>query len=237
MKISKSSDSQYLISGAGQSIPAVEVFQNTFHAQHVYLKLLTDDFRLLAESKILPYIRSAEGRPLQAMVSTKECDVVRLLQKSGFERKRRCSEMKVRKTDLKRKLRRSTCIQEGHTGEKRYEDCSYFLYQYYQKTHESVSPLTAPYEVFRQRLPEQVFFPCSADTISCAAFVDGNELAYVCAENRAVFSAFIEEVLSRMFDACSELCFEADDTDWAASALKDLFSCEAENCYDTYVLR
>gem|GEM_PF-673167 len=236
MRVVKNSDNRYVICTAGQSVPAVEVFRNPFHDQHVYVKLLTDDFSLLEASNILPEIRSAEGKPLQIMVSSKECSLIRLLQKNGFERKRRCYEMKVRESDSRAKLRRTNRVQEGGPGARRYEECCCLLHRYYRETHESVSPLTAPYEDFRQRLPERVLFQCDGDAVSCAAFVDGNELAYVCAENRTEFSVFIEEVLTRMFDAYPELWFEADDADWAASALKDLFSREAEKCYDTYVL-
>ena len=236
MQIIRNANHQYVISAGAHMTPAAEIYHNSVHAKHAHLRILTDDYRLLETSEIIPFIRNAEGLPLQVIISSEKHHCIEFLERCGFTRRRRCYEMKVSKDDLKTDLRHIHSIRSASVGDKDYEECCTLLYRYYGQTHAFVCPLTASFEEFCKSIPDFAYLLRSEDSVLCAAFVEGNELAYVCSESESVFSVFIEEVLGRLFASNPEICFEADDTDWAATVLKRLFLREADTIYDTYVL-
>ncbi|MBQ3159238.1 MAG: hypothetical protein IJO15_05185 [Clostridia bacterium] len=42
-------------------------------------------------------------------------------------------------------------------------------------------------------------------------------------------------MLADLFDRYAQIAFEADDTDWAATAVKDMFLIKIDRSFDTYV--
>ena len=68
------------------------------------------------------------------------------------------------------------------------------------------------------------------------AFVEENEIAYVCTADIRAFAAFAAAVAAELFKEYETICFEADDCDEAAMALKALFASGELSETDTYVL-
>jgi hypothetical protein len=67
------------------------------------------------------------------------------------------------------------------------------------------------------------------------AFVEENEIAYVFSDPGADFGRFADALLSVMFDRFLRIEFEADDTDPAATLLRNRFSVEPSEHFDTYI--
>ncbi|MBR0421406.1 MAG: hypothetical protein IJI85_02345 [Clostridia bacterium] len=109
------------------------------------------------------------------------------------------------------------------------------LYHYYQDTHAAVNPLTASLPEFMEALPDEVLYDDPSDRPTSAAFIEGNEIAYLCSHDRTGFPAFARSMLADLFDRYAQIAFEADDTDWAATAVKDMFLIKIDRSFDTYV--
>ncbi|MBD5496806.1 MAG: hypothetical protein HDR11_03450 [Lachnospiraceae bacterium] len=71
--------------------------------------------------------------------------------------------------------------------------------------------------------------------VSCFAFVEGNEIAYVYGRNEGSFVSFAEILVGRLLSEFQTSCFEADGCDWMAMKLKALFRDQSEASFNTYV--
>jgi hypothetical protein len=235
MRIERDKNGKYWLADGEKRLPAAEVYSNPMHARCAYVRLLTDELAPVMDAGLLPYIRAAEGRPLEAIVSADDAALCALLKASGFELKRRCYEMTARESDLKPGLPACAApIEEAGAGE--YDECCRLLWAHYRRTHAAVSPLTASYREFKKRLPRKAYFLRGERGVECAAFTEENEIAYVCFSNEAAFHGFAVGVVRRLLAEHGELFFEADDTDPAAMALMRLFDRAPAEEYDTYIL-
>lgn len=209
----------------------MEAYFNQFHSSHVYLKITDHDVGAVSASTFIE-LRAKYHMPLQVMVSSDAEKVIGLLLCSGFVLKRRCYEMDVGPSDLLSPLPKTTeRLHIAAKGSPAYASCAAMLYAYYQDAHAAVNPLTATPEAFVEKLPDTALY-----TDTAAAFVEGNEIAYLCASSRDAFPAFAAALLSHMFAGHDRLVFEADDTDWAATELRGMFRPGAETTFTTYVM-
>ena len=116
-----------------------------------------------------------------------------------------------------------------------YDECAELMYDYYEKTHSTVNPLTASKERFRMMLPDTALFSSVNGTVVSAAFVEDSEIAYVASEDLDHFRSFARSMLELMFSRYDHVVFEADDTDRAATYLMSLFSNVPELSWNTYI--
>ncbi|WP_155970309.1 GNAT family acetyltransferase [Streptococcus ruminantium] len=75
-----------------------------------------------------------------------------------------------------------------------------------QTGHQDINPWTASQEEFEKGLPDLVY----TDSKNCA-FIDTDEIAYVCGKDEQSFGSFIQAVICQLFEQYEQISFEADD--------------------------
>ena len=210
----------------------MEIYHNTFHSGHLYLRIDEGEAETIAPSRFDALLHEY-GQPLQVMIPSTASKLVSLLLKAGFVLKRRCYEMDVISSDLCAPL--PECPErlcQAQRGTSAYDACAVMLYRYYRDTHAPVNPLTASLSAFVEMLPDTAVYTHS---MGAAAFIEGNEIAYLCSISKAEFPGFARSLLAYMLDRHNSIVFEADDTDWAAMQLRAMFSTSDMTSFDTYV--
>ena len=211
------------------------VYNNPFHSGHVYLRIGEHEasgIRPPQFEKLLAEYR----RPLQAMVSSNDRGTVDLLVKSGFILRRRCFECSFSASDLLFPPEaEAKPLTETARGSRDYPECSKLMYAYYRDTHEPVNPVTASESEFREALPASAVYTKAEGIVEAAAFIEGNEIAYVCSRALDRFSDFARSLLAYLFSRYETVSFEADDTDPAATMLRNMFSSANAASWNTYV--
>ena len=202
------------------------------------------------------YIATAENSPLQVMLSSGEKEKAEFLAAHGFNKLRMCYELSVKQSDLKPACQRERTGRTGRTretgrieraeservaikraiaGETAYAACGELLYEYYRATHAPISPLTVSLEQFIEDLPLEVFYSSTDGQVSQAAFVEENEIAYVCSRDMDKFTSFAQNLVDKLFNSYQSIFFEADDVDPAGMGLKGLFAVAEQETFDTWV--
>lgn len=213
----------------------MKTYRNSFHNSYLYLRI--DEVESNSLSPVFfEDLSRKHNMPLQVMVPSDARRIVALLLKAGFQLKRKCYEMNVGPSDLLSALSENIpplfISQKGFSA---FAACAELMYRYYQDTHASVNPLTASLSEFVQVLPPTVLYAGVVSKPSSAAFIEENEIAYLCSRDPDGFSDFAQSLLRCMFEQHDTITFEADDTDWAAMALKALFAARSEPTFDTYI--
>lgn len=211
----------------------MEAYTNRFHKNNIYIKIRDpekikiSDFEELSKKYL---------KPIQVGVYSDESNLVGLLKKSGFIKKRSTYEIEVKASDLKKTLVDSNIIFEiAEIGSEFYNKSARLLYDYYKMTHEAVNPLTVGFDKFFQVLPKKVLFYKKDSEIIFAAFIEENEIAYLSGFYEKEADVFLNAILAYMFDSFEEIFFEADDTDPLATILRDRFIEKSDLSYDTYI--
>lgn len=214
---------------------SVELFYNSFHSEHLYLKLDAGEEDQV-QASYFDRLLAEKGKPLQIGVFSNARGLIDLLKKAGFVLKRRCYEMDVGAGDLRFPLPDGSVeLSEARKDTDQYAACAEMMYEYYSRTHAAVSPLTASLLDFTGMLPATALYSMTDGRISAAAFIEHHEIAYLCSKDHRVFPEFAQALLASMFRQHDRIVFEADDTDWAATRLRALFSTVDPVSYDTYV--
>lgn len=239
ISIVRQGDHRYNVYRSGQDIGCVTVSNNPYHNQHCYLNLDLDQYDPAIARELFSLLRKELGQPLQVMLYFKQKMHV-FLTAGGFDRKRRCYELEVSSSDLVATLRPSVELHTIQKGTTLYATCCELLYTYYSATHEAVSPLTVPLDVFCTDLPETVLCHLADGKPIHYAFVEpdevGYEIAYVGTTILSDFHNFAQSLVWTLFQKCNFLTMECDNTDLAAMALKSLFRISDAESYDTYIL-
>lgn len=202
----------------------MNIHRKTFHSGHLYLDIDDCEVDTLLPS-VFETLMAQEGKPLQVGVSSDRSRLVALLRQSGFELKRRCYEMDVTASDL------AVSLPHGRLRFMRGKDVPAL------PGYAAVNPLTCPQEAFYGVLPKTAVYAGCERAIVSAAFIEENEIAYVCSSNARGFMEFAASLVSGLFERYGRIVFEADDTDWAAMQLKSLFVHRDGVSFDTYVKR
>ena len=212
----------------------MEIYNNKFHDGHTYLDI--EDYEVdEIQSSDFEKIINEYHKPLQVMVSSSDRRLGCLLTQSGFQLMRRSFKVKFSASDMIVALSaKHQILTESVKGEKDYFECAEIMYCFYRKTHYDVNPLTASLEEFMDVLPATVLYSREG-CIEAAAFVENNEIAYMCANNLEAFGNFAPSLLDYMFGINKNIIFEADDTDWVATKLREMFVHKNEESCDTYV--
>lgn len=213
----------------------MNIYENRFHSGHLYLHIEDYEADNIQVSQFEELI-AKYNKPLQIIVPSNSVQLISLLKEAGFLLKRKCYEMHVGASDLNLPL--PNHLQKMIDTQKSMQDytkCAELMYHYYCDAHAPINPMTASKSEFYELLPDVAVYSVADDIINAAAFIEENEIAYVCTNNRMAFSEFAQSLLSYMFNKHKRIFFEADDTDWAATRLRAMFSISNTFSYDTYV--
>lgn len=213
----------------------IKTYTNKYHQTNLYLVgnlLIKDDYTELAT------VQHQTKKTLQCMVSSTDEAVNKILEFMGFCCVRKCYELEVSASDLVETSEFNDesilCFTNRKTIE--YMTCAYQMYQYYQKTHQPINPLTATFEQFVDILPNQVCYYMMGEEVTHLAFVEDNEIAYVYSNDLASFKQFALQLVQWLLKKYDTICFEVDNIDEVAMTLKSLFKePTCSETYDTYI--
>ena len=213
----------------------MEIYLNPYHGNHLYLKIEDHEVPRL-QSAVFEELIEKHHKPLQVMVPSDAEQLIGILEQSGFRLRRKCYEMDVCPADLiGRHSVDFTELSEAWRGTPDWAECAEMMYAYYAETHAPINPLTAARAQFDEVLPDTVLYMTTDGRIDSAAFIEDNEICYLFSNTRDNFCYFADLLLSCMFSRFDRIVFEADDADWAAARLKEMFFVLPGTSYDTYI--
>lgn len=194
------------ISYQGRPLGKIHSYQNPYHQTNIYLRLdLADYDCTIAEQLFQSLQTSLEGKPLQVMLSSAEQEKIHFLTAAGFVCKRKCYEFEVTKQDYLSQTGTSNLI-TARKGTAPYQIACQQIFDHYQTVHQDINPWTASQEKFEKGLPDLVY----TDSENWA-FIDTDEIAYVCEKDEQSFGSFIQAVICQLFEQYEQISFEADD--------------------------
>ncbi|HEM5146802.1 TPA: GNAT family acetyltransferase [Streptococcus suis] len=194
------------ISYQGRPVGKIHSYQNPYHQTNIYLRLDLVDFDCtIAEQLFQSLQTSLGGKPLQVMLSSAEQERIHFLTAAGFVCKRKCYEFEVTKQDYLGQADTTNLI-TARKGTAPYQIACQQIFDHYQTVHQDINPWTTSQEEFEKDLPDRVY----TDSENCA-FVENNEIAYVCGKDEQSFDSFIQAVICQLFEQYEQISFEADD--------------------------
>lgn len=234
MDIIEQSANKYRVYRNGINIGTVVLSHNPYHKTNCYVTLKLNCFDLGLSKKLFDKLKEITGCPLQVMVASDNVALTEFLTVGGFICKRRCYEVEVGLEDYIGEIK-NVPLCSATTGASEYDRACKEMYAHYIVTHEKINPWTGDYKAFCEKLPETVLYIKSESEISACAFIEGNEIAYVCGRDGDSFKKFAQCLLTFLLSKYKTVCFESDDCDWAAMILRSLFQNLNESSYDTYI--
>lgn len=229
---------EYVINKDGEQLAKVKTYRNPYHLSNCYVDFDLYSVERIDERNIFKMISEEEKSPLQVMLSSLETQKANFLASQGFIKVRMCHEMEVNKKDLLSGLpSRKSKIFKANRDQSAYNECSNLLFNYYKETHETINPLTATFDTFIKDMTTEVFYAKSNDNIQHVAFIEDNEIAYICSRDEIAFDSFALSVIDELLVANQSIIFEADNVDWAAMRLKNLFQTDSNETFDTWVYK
>ncbi|MEG3269393.1 GNAT family acetyltransferase [Streptococcus suis] len=219
------------ISHHGRPIGSIHTYSNPYHQVNIYLRLDLVDFDCtIAEQLFQSLQTSLCGKPLQVMLSSAEQERIHFITAAGFVCKRKCYEFDVTKQDYLGQTVTTDLI-TARKGTAPYQTACQQVFNHYQVVHQNINPWTARQEDFEKDLPDLVY----TDSENWA-FIENNEIAYVCGKDEQSFGSFIQAVICQLFKQYEQISFEADDCDPIAMCLADQFRQPNKPSWDTYIL-
>lgn len=227
-------DGRYAIYENGRQIGTAMLSDNPYHGRNCYVKLEMEQFDAGIAKGLFCALRRTAGRPLQMTVDFADTLLADFLTAGGFVCRRKCYEMDVCAENY---IGPESTVRPEHTrqGTPDYDVCARLLYEYYTETHRGVNPWTAGFDTFIRCLPADVYCEKTDGRIVNMAFVEENEIAYVCSLDPPGFSVFASGLTALLFESYARISFEADDCDWAATALRAMFTDEEPAGVGTYI--
>lgn len=239
MNITKHKE-EYVVEKDGEQLAKIETYRNPYHLSNCYINFDSDSIVGIGDTNIFQIIADEEKRPLQAMLSSLETQKAIFLASQGFKKVRICHEMEAKKKDLLSTLpSQESDISKANRGQDEYKDCCELLFKYYKDTHEPINPLSSTFDVFIELMPAEVFYARGNDDIQHVAFVNDNdnEISYVGSRDEITFDSFALAVVNELFKDNQSIVFEADNVDWAAMVLKNLFLTDSTETFDTWIYK
>ncbi|MGU7877796.1 GNAT family acetyltransferase [Streptococcus suis] len=220
------------ISHHGRPVGNIHTYSNPYHQTNIYLRLDLVYFDCTIAKQLFQSLQTSLGeKTLQVMLSSAEQERIHFLTAAGFVCKRKCYEFEVTKQDYLGQTVTTDLI-TAPKGTALYQRASQQVFEHYQTVHQNINPWTASQEEFEKGLPDLVY----TDSKNCA-FVDTDEIAYVCGKNVQSFGSFIQAVICQLFEQYKQISFEADDCDSIAMCLADQFRQPNKPSWDTYILK
>ncbi|MTB63602.1 GNAT family acetyltransferase [Streptococcus sp. zg-86] len=219
-----------------QSIGTIHFKENPYHNQNIYLNFQLKQYDISLAPSLFQAILQHTKRPLQVMLDSADQTLIAFLEAGGFTCLRKCYEMEVSVQDY---LGNPAPIQfqMAEQTENIYYRCCNLLLNHYQERHKAISPFTGEKDEFFKELPSTVYYHIEKDDITCLAFLDGNEIAYLWGKSTDCLQPFLNQLIPYLFQQYSSITFEADDVDPCAMTLKSLFTDVTDEHWDTYILR
>ena len=227
-------DDTYIACRNDCRIGSLRLYDNPHHMCNCYVNLELDEPDTKISTELFKALHEIAGRPLQVMVDSDDAELIAFLLAGGFVCRRKCYEVEAGIEDYIGG-QTDAPLEYCRIGEPDYEEACRMLFAHYTETHKAVNPWTADYETFCGELPEDVICSKQDGEIVSLAFVEKNEIAYVCGADEKGFAEFARSFVCDMLEKYKTICFESDDCDWAAVLLKSLFKNQEETSYDTYV--
>ncbi|HEM2779436.1 TPA: GNAT family acetyltransferase [Streptococcus suis] len=194
------------ISHHGRPIGNIHTYSNPYHQVNTYLRLDLADYDWTIAEQLFQSLQTfLEGKPLQVMLSSAEQERIHFLTAAGFVCKRKCYEFEVSKQDYLSQTGTSN-LSIVRKGTAPYQIACQQIFDHYQTVHQDINPWTTSQEEFEKGLPDRVY----TDSENCA-FVENNEIAYVCGKDEQSFDSFIQAVICQLFEQYEQISFEADD--------------------------
>ncbi|MBY4986087.1 GNAT family acetyltransferase [Streptococcus suis] len=219
------------ISHQGRPLGKIHSYQNPYHQTNAYLRLDLADYDCTIAEQLFQSLQTFLGeKPLQVMLSSAEQEKIYFLTAAGFVCKRKCYEFEVTKQDYLSQTVTTDLI-TAPKGTAPYQIACQQIFDHYQIVHQDINPWTASQEEFEKDLPDLVY----TDSENCA-FVENNEIAYVCGKDEQSFDSFIQVVICQLFEQYEQISFEVDDCDSIAMHLADHFRFPNKPSWDTYIL-
>ncbi|NQG97869.1 GNAT family acetyltransferase [Streptococcus suis] len=219
------------ISHHGRPVGNIHTYSNPYHQVNTYLRLDLVDYDCKIAKQLFQSLQtSLEGKPLQVLLSSAEQKKIHFLTAAGFVCKRKCYEFEVTKQDYLGQADTTNLI-TARKGTALYQRASQQVFDHYQTVHQDINPWTASQEDFDKDLPDLVY----TDSKNYA-FVDTDEIAYVCGKDVQSFGSFIQAVICQLFEQYEQISFEVDDCDSIAMCLADQFQQPNKPSWDTYIL-
>lgn len=234
MDIVKKSVNKYSVLHNGESVGIVELSYNPYHKTNCYVRLELNCFDPQLSKELFVKLKEVAGCPLQVMADSDNAVLTTFLTVGGCICKRKCYESEVGIEDYIGKIE-NTQLRRTAAGEPEYEQACRQIFEHYVATHETINPWTSDYETFCKKLTDTVLYTESASEIIACAFVENNEIAYICSKDNSRFKEFAQHLATFMLSKYESVCFESDDCNWAAMTLRSLFQNLNETSYDTYL--
>lgn len=226
----------YHIEENGKILATFKTYRNQHHLRNCYIQFDLNDDVKISDVAIFQTIANEKKSPLQAMIASSEIQKANFLKGQGFKKVRVCHEVEVEKNDLAAiESFQQMTIFKASRGDADYLSCCEMLFKYYKAAHESINPLTSSFEEFIELMPDEVLYTKANDIIQHAAFVESDEIAYVCSIDEKTFECFAFTIVNVLFEMYPSIVFEADNTDWAALTLKNLFNVASTVTFDTWI--
>ncbi|HFI0699533.1 TPA: GNAT family acetyltransferase [Streptococcus suis] len=220
------------ISHHGRPVGNIHTYSNPYHQTNIYLRLDLVDYDCTIAEQLFQSLQTfLEGKPLQVMLSSAEQERIHFLTAADFVCKRKCYEFEVTKQDYLSQTGTSN-LSIARKGTAPYQIACQQIFDHYQTVHQDINPWTTSQEEFEKDLPDRVY----TDSENCA-FVENNEIAYVCGKDEQSFDSFIQAVICQLFEQYEQISFEADDCDPIAMRLADQFQQPNKPSWDTYILK
>ncbi|MBQ6844284.1 MAG: GNAT family N-acetyltransferase [Agathobacter sp.] len=235
INIVRLSEQEYSILQDEHELGVIQIYSNSFHNQNCYLKLNLQNYDLQIASELFSELMRIIQRPLQMLLASGETEKITFIEMAGFVCKRKCYELEVQRKDYVGDSISNKALRWCEKDTVEYEKSCELLYAYYTQTHEVISPLTVDVQTFSKELPTKVLYEQVEDEVIHAAFIEENEIAYVCTKDKDRFLSFLNGMVEELFTKNESLIFECDDCDWAAMELRSLFNVEISASYNTYI--
>ncbi len=234
LKVILKNDYIYDIFINGVNIGKIEKYYNKIHSNNTYLKCSLEEYDKNFSKDIFDEIKKSENKKLQIMIDSREIEKISFIEKAGFICMRKSYELSLSTNDLKYKNSRDISIVKANAGSDKYKECSKMLYKHYQKTHETINTLSLEVDEFMDLIPSEVYYYLEEDSIGGVAFIEENEIAYICLLGEHSLD-FAYGIVSKVFDKYSKLLFECDDVDSSAMEFTSMFKVDFTNSHNTYV--
>lgn len=229
-------DNKYQIEECGKILATIMTYRNQHHLKNCYIQFDLNENEKISDASIFQTIANDKKCPLQVMIASSETLKANFLKERGFKKMRVCYDLEFEKSDLLSiEPFQEMEILKASRGDADYLTCCKMLFEYYKATHESINPLTSPFEDFIELLPDEVFYAKDNDMIQHVAFLEGDEIAYVSSIDEKTFARFAFTIVNVLFEMYPSIFFEADNTDWAAMTLKNLFNVASTVTFDTWI--
>lgn len=228
-------DGKYCVHHKQQQLGFIELHDNPQHATNCYIKVELHSWETSISEDLWRKVREIARRPLQVMVDSSNMAIIDFLNAGGFVCKRKCYEVDACVADYVGgivDMELYYCI----VGDQDYEACCQMMYHYYLDTHKEINPWTADYDTFCAKLTKTAVYAKTDNTILSLAFIESNEIAYVCSSDQPHFHRFAQSLISSMFTAHNRIIFECDDCDRVAIILKNLFVNQSDTGFCAFVL-